>query len=316
MEKEYGGYIELESFNGNEYHSNAIALNCGRNCLYQLIISRKIQKIFLPYFCCGSVLQPCKKLNIQIEYYHIGPNLKPIFSKTLSQNEWLYIVNLYGQLTNSEISMFKQQFINIIVDNAHAFFQYPVIGVDTLYTCRKFFGVADGAYLYANVRDEFEKDFSYNRMHFLLGRYEKGAREFYKEYIKNNRMFADEPIKSMSKLTHNLLKGIDYEKVRRVRTENFKHLHGVFSNINKLRLMIPEGAFMYPLYIKQGDVFRKKLQAKNIYIPTLWPDVFNLCTKNDIEYDMANNILPLPVDQRYIKEDIDYIIEEVQKCLN
>jgi hypothetical protein len=33
-----------------------------------------------------------------------------------------------------------------------------------------------------------------------------------------------------------------------------------------------------------------------------------------LEYDMAKNILPLPVDQRYGKEDMGYMLEEIQKC--
>ena len=31
--KEYGGYLEFETFNGNMFHKNALALNTGRNAL-------------------------------------------------------------------------------------------------------------------------------------------------------------------------------------------------------------------------------------------------------------------------------------------
>ena len=72
---------------------------------------------------------------------------------------------------------------------------------------------------------------------------------------------------------------------------------------------------MYPLYIENGAEVRKQLQAKKIFIPTLWPAVFNLCKENELEYDMAKNILPIPVDQRYGIDDMDYLLEEVYKCL-
>ena len=52
-----------------------------------------------------------------------------------------------------------------------------------------------------------------------------------------------------------------------------------------------------------------------IYIPTLWPDVFGICTENELEYDMAKNILPVSVDQRYDVNDMKYIVEEICKCL-
>lgn len=84
---------------------------------------------------------------------------------------------------------------NVIVDNAQAYFQDPLPGIDTLYTCRKFFGVPDGAILYT---DKFikikQKDESYKRMNFLLGRFERTAGEFYQEYVDNNRLFKVEPI--------------------------------------------------------------------------------------------------------------------------
>lgn len=36
--EEIGGYIEFENFRGRgEYYENAIALNCGRNCLAYLL---------------------------------------------------------------------------------------------------------------------------------------------------------------------------------------------------------------------------------------------------------------------------------------
>ena len=42
--REIGGYIELEHYQGNEYHKG-IALNSGRNCLRYLIKAKKIQKL-------------------------------------------------------------------------------------------------------------------------------------------------------------------------------------------------------------------------------------------------------------------------------
>lgn len=318
MKQEYGGYIELDTYQGKEYHENALALNCGRSCLKLLLEKEKIKKIYLPYFCCDSVAQPCRKSGTEIEYYHIKQDFRPIFEKELKENEWVYIVNYYGQLTQSEICSYKNQYQNIVIDNAQAFFESPAEKIDTLYTCRKFFGVADGAYLYtdiSNVEDDFEKDYSFERMRFLLGRYEKEANEFYQDYVENNHLFREEPVKTMSKLTHNLLRGIDYEKVSQTRKMNFAYLHQKLNSFNRLDLNVPEGAFMYPFYIEGGENLRKQLQKKRIYIPTLWADVFDVCEETDLEYDMAKNILPIPVDQRYTTEDMEYLATEVLKCI-
>jgi len=312
--KEIGGYIEFEYYHGGLYHEKAVALNCGRAALEYLIKAKNITHIYLPYFCCDSVAQPCRKCCVKISYYHIDGGFNPVLPDTLPANAWLYIVNYYGQFTNDKLASYKEKFPNLIVDNSQAYFQMPLPNTDTLYTCRKFFGVTDGAFLYTDKHIEIsEKDYSYDRMNFLLGRFEKTANEFYSEYAANNELFANEPIKKMSDLTQNLLRGIDYELVKERRKENFAYLHKHFSAINKLQLMLPDGAFMYPLYLGGGAEIRKKLQAEKIYIPTLWPDVFKLCKETDIEYDMAKNILPLPIDQRYGIEDMEALFNKISK---
>lgn len=300
--KEIGGYIELDTYTGSMLHSDGVKLNCGRNALDYIIKAKKIRKLYMPLFMCDSCDKILSDANVEVIYYHIGLDFKPIIN---DRDGWLYIVNYYGQLTNDYLASFEK---NIIVDNAQSYFQDPINGIDTIYTCRKFFGVSDGAVLYTDQYLDIDiVDQSYNRMNFILGRYERNADEFYREYVNNNYSFKNEPIKQMSKLTINLLHGINYEMVKSRRTKNFAYLHEQFKNINKLNLDIPQGAFMYPLYLTNGDEIRKKLQNYRIYIPTLWPAVFKRCSNDELEYDMAKNILPIPVDQRYTIEDMGYI---------
>lgn len=315
--KEYGGYIELERFHSKLLHEDAIALNCGRNALAYLCEAKKIKKIYLPYFLCSSIPDLCKKSHVDFEFYHINERFEPVLNKPLGGDEWLYIVNYYGQLDNKYLSSWKQKYDRVIVDNAQSYFQMPVQNIDTFYTCRKFFGVADGAFLYTDTRLERElpQDESFERMHFLLGRYERSANEFYNEYVANNKMFSLEPVKRMSSLTANFLHGIDYESVAKRRQENFDFLDTKFKTINKLELRGVYGAFMYPLLIPNGILVRKKLQMNKIYIPTLWPNVLEICPKDSLEYYYAANILPIPVDQRYGKNDMEDMVEVINCVL-
>lgn len=73
---------------------------------------------------------------------------------------------------------------------------------------------------------------------------------------------------------------------------------------------------MYPFYAENGGRVRKTLQTKKIYIPTLWPDVLEQCGEESLEYQYAENILPLPVDQRYDLQDMAYVVSEVMKCID
>lgn len=312
--KEYGGYIELEDFHGSILHEDAVALNCGRNALAYICDAKKIKKVYLPYFLCSSVPNLCEKIGVAYSYYHIDSDFKPLFQQNLCDDEWLYVVNFYGQLDNDYLHSLKLTYGRIIVDNAQSYFQLPVESVDTLYTCRKYFGVADGAFLYTDtlLDREIPRDESFNRMHFLLGRFERSADEFYGEYVANNKLFATEPVKKMSRLTENLLRGIDYEEVAQKRQENFDYLNAVLENINELKLKSIYGAFMYPLLVKDGAAIRKIMQKEKIYIPALWPNVMEECDPRSLEYRYAADILPIPVDQRYDKADMKCLAEVIE----
>lgn len=315
--KEYGGYIELEINRGEEYYENLVKLNCGRNCLAYLIENKKINKLFLPYFLCDTVRHICKKYRIVFENYYIDEKFSPIFDENLNDGEYLYIVNYYGQLETEYLIKLREKYQNIIIDNANAFFDKPIAGCDTIYSCRKYFGVADGAYLSTTeiAAREYPLDISYDRMQFLLGRFEKTASEFYPEYICNNALFDNEPIKNMSKLTLNLLKGIDYTFVKGQREKNFKYLHNRLGSRNELTLKVPEGPYAYPFMIKGGNDLRKQLQKEKIYIPALWADVLKLVSEDTLEYKFVNNILPLAVDQRYDEEDMEYICNVIENTI-
>lgn len=316
--KEYGGYIEFENYSGPLFHDKAIALNCGRNALAYIIEAKNIKKLYIPYFICSSVVDVCKKNGVNIQFYNINEKFEPVFCKKLNDEEYIYVVNYYGQLDDDYILRLKEKWERIIVDNSQSFYNKPLDSIDTLYTCRKFFGVSDGAYLYTNkkIKRKLPIDQSYDRMKYLMGRYERTANEFYMEYVSNNKMFNSEPIKCMSKLTRNILRSLDYDNIAKKRQNNFNMYNKKLETINKLKLKSVYGAFMYPLLIKQGKLLRRKLQEMNIYIPTLWPDVLERCSEETLEYNYAENILPLPVDQRYDIEDIEYIISKILNEIN
>ncbi len=311
--KEIGGYIELEHNHGRLYHDEAIRLNCGRACLEYLIRAYEIKKIWLPLLLCDSVKQRCDNLGVETEWYYIEKDFSVSVPGKIREDDWLYVVNYYGQMTEKTIHRLNEQHERIIVDNAQAFFELPIKDFPTIYTCRKFFGVSDGAFLYSpkKVDTELETDYSYNRLLFLQGRFEKEASEFYDDYVRNNEFFVKEPMKKMSLLTENTLRGLDYGFIRRARTENWKTLHRHLKKINRLKLRDTEDAFAYPLLVKNGKWIRENLIKMKIYVPLLWPNVLIDCKKDSIEYELADNILPLPCDQRYTREDMDYIAEKV-----
>ena len=262
------------------------------------------------------MIEPFEKEKCGVRLYSVREDFSPDLTG-IPEDDWVVLINYYGQIDNEKIREIAGTHPRLIVDNTRAYFQMPVAGLDTVYTCRKFFGVTDGAILYTDkpMEEDFPTDESFERMTYILGRFERTAQEFYELYDKNNSFFENEPIKKMSKLTHNILCGIDYDFIRARRAENFRYLNDRLGDMNALKLKNPDGAFMYPFLVEGGVRIRKQLQAEKIYIPTLWPDVFHYCGENETEYYYAGNILPLPVDQRYDIQDMEYIVNEVLKAV-
>ena len=314
MHKEIGGYLELERFTGPMLHEKALALSSGRACLSYLIEQRGIRKIALPDFNCDIVETVCRTHDVSIRVYPVGADLRP---KTLQteEDEWFYLVNFYGQLTEDEVHHVAARVPQLIVDNAQAYFDLPLSGVDTLYTCRKFLGVPDGGFLYTTAPERaLPADESRERMGFVLGRFERPAGEYFAAAAQNNDDLSMEP-KRMSGLTENLLHAVDYDRVKTKRTENFRLLHEGLGSVNGLNLRVTEGAYAYPLMLAEGQKIRKKLIEQKIFVPTLWPNVLKEEQKNTAAYTLADNILPLPCDQRYGPEEMNMIIEAVFRCL-
>lgn len=314
--KEIGGYFELDQYKLTMLYEESVLLNCGRNCLAYLIEARNIKKIHLPYFICDSVIEVCRKYDIDVSFYNISCKFIPT-QMDIKEDEWLYVVNYYGLLNEKVQREIVNNHRNVIIDNSQAYFSNPIEHVDTIYVCRKYFGVADGAILCTDsvIPRKLEKDKSYNRVHFVLGRFEGNASDFFSEAKTNNDFFKDEPIKEMSKLTYNMLHAIDYNKVKDVRTKNWAVLNAGLEKINRLNLENIKGGYMFPLMLRNANMVRKKLIEKKIYIPILWPDVLERMPAKSVEHQLAQEILPLPCDQRYDENDMMYIIKEINKIL-
>jgi len=311
-EKEIGGYFGLEQLVGREYYPGLKKLNSARNALLYLLKARNIKKLYIPYFLCDTVSALCDRYGYAYEYYFIDKDLQPAFDKKLSADEWLYVVNYYGQICNEAVQKLKEKYGNIIFDNVQAFFQRPVPGVDTIYSCRKFFGVPDGAYLAtdAQLSEALPLDRSKDRMKHILGRYEETGAQYYSDFQENDESFYTLELREMSLLTRNILGAIDYEAVRRKRNQNYETL-AALDGQNRLQLKKPDGPYCYPFYCENGMQVRKALAAQKIYVPTLWPNVLEMDAP--FERELAANILPLPCDQRYDTEDMQRILNALKQ---
>ena len=72
-----------------------------------------------------------------------------------------------------------------------------------------------------------------------------------------------------------------------------------------------ECPLVYPYWVENGKGLKKKLISKSIFVATYWPNVFEWCKSDDLEYELADNVVCIPVDQRYDKDDMERILKEI-----
>ena len=157
------------------------------------------------------------------------------------------------------------------MDHTHAFFQKPLEGIDTLYSCRKFWGVSDGAYLSteAQLTENNISDYSAERMKHILGRYEQDAGTYYKDMLANAAKYDGMEIRQMSRLTQNLLKAVDYDSAKERREQNYQILRELLPSENIFNEIIPEGPFAYPYFHTNGSELAGALQQRRyLYLLT------------------------------------------------
>lgn len=310
-----GGYFSLELSYGEEYHKDAIRLNTGRNCLEFILRAKGYKKVYLPYYTCEMVLEPFKKLGIPYEFYHIDINFEIRDSFTLKADEALLYVNYYGLKQRYVEQLANKTGDRLIVDNTQAFYAKPIEGIDTFYTCRKFFGVPDGAYLYTDAKVDFkmEQDVSYDRVSFLVKRLDLGAEAGYADFLEQRKRLVGQPIKRMSHLTTQLMNGIDYQTAAQKRRENYNYLHQNLAETNQISLELDEDAvpMVYPYLTKNGKL-KQKLIDERIYVATYWPNVLEWSKDIDLECVLVRNTCFLPIDQRYGIGEMERIINVIK----
>ena len=313
--KEIGGYFELElqPSKNKLFKSNAVYVNSGRNAFEYIIRSiPKVNKVWMPYYTCSSLQEPISRLNLEIEYYHINAQLEidNIDSIHLGINDYLLYTNYFG--VKGDYADFLQQKFqdNLILDNSQALFYTP--SNFCFYSPRKFVGLPDGGVAYSKYKYALEdKDtLSYDRCSHLLKRFDLKASEGYGDFKENGAKISGLELKEMSSLTYSLIQSIDFEPIKQKRTANFKYLHKYLGEYNELSIIINniDGPLVYP-FLCQSESLRSKLIQNKIYVATYWPNVLSVMKEDSVEYQLAKNVVPLSIDQRYNEKELEEIIK-------
>ncbi len=307
--KEIGGYfgLDLAVNTPGGYHPQALALNTGRNALEYILRSRGYNKVYLPDFYCDVMLEPLQKLSIPYEFYQIRTDFtfEPF---TVHEGACIVYINYFG-VQAAYIQLLRALYPTLIVDNAQAFYEMPLPNTDTYYSCRKFFGVPDGAYLYtsAAMSQSLATDVSADRYRHLVGRTDTSASAWYAAYQQAEHALCGLELLQMSPSTVSLLQNISYAPLAAQRRANYELLHKQLQPINQLPLPPHSTGICYPLLY---DVrLKSKLIQNKVFVPTYWPNVLKEAPEGSAAHQLAQNLICIPTDHRYNEADMERIVK-------
>ena len=327
--------------------------NSGKTAAYYCIMQMKPKRLFVPRYYCPSTKRAIEKaaadIGTKVIYYHVSRNLsvncpdRSTEKETRNKDNDFYalcnvrtpdtvdfiadnveitcddailLVNYFG-VCRSYIGRWLKTGFNLIIDNCQAFFSEPVIADKVLnfYSLKKDFGTPDGAFVIGeHVKDyHLQQENGIAKCDYLLGSLVEGTDKWYKrkkevdEEIAANRLGA-------SAITRMMIKTIDYEGVKSKRVANLKLYEEAFGADNLIRPDEDSVPYLYPLNL--GIDIRKKLIANKIFAPTLWADTLEEIYSGTGEYLLSKNTAFLPLDQRYDKDDIKYIINIVNEIVH
>lgn len=314
---EIGSFIELQFQKGKEYYSqmeNIARLNTGRAAIWHAFRVLGCKAIWIPYYQCDTVRDFFYKKQVQIKFYYIDKEFNPLNLQP-EENEAVLLVNYYGVMSSHRMADLAKQYEYVIIDNSQAFFSKPVNNCMNVYSCRKFIGVPDGAYVIGDkaekYMDEYDQCYSSDTALFLLQRIEYGCEgKAYQSRQLNEKRIDNEDCKAMSKLTRTILDGTDYEYIMKKRRENFDIARSHFDKINCLDVeryydkdCIP---MVYPLVI-EDDKLLERLQTGKHFQGHWWSYLLNEISEEREEYWLSRYIIPITIDQRYGRKEISYV---------
>lgn len=322
---EIGSFLELQFDKGKEWYTEAkypyleiARLNSGRAAIYHAFQCLDCKTIYIPYYQCDTVRDFLNKKGIVVRYYSIDKEFTPLLkAQDIESDAAILIVNYYGVMSERRMRELAVRYDHVIIDNSQAFFAKPIDTCMNVYSARKFVGVPDGAYVVGKNAlsgwETYPQGYSSDTAVFLLQRHEYGCEgKTYESRMLNEHRIDSEDIMRMSGLTHKILDGTDYSVIQKKRRENFAYACQLFDEINCLKArqyfaddVVP---MVYPLLIEDDALLQKLLKAKH-FQGHWWSYLLDEVPKDSVEYWLSRYMIPITIDQRYGKAELEYIKE-------
>ena len=302
----------------------------------------------LPAYMCDTVFFPFERAGWEIHFYHLNSKLEADIGEIRRLIEQfrpglIFIHAYYGVDTwKSARSLFREwraQGICIMEDVTQSYYLEDA-GKEADYcvgSLRKWYAVPDGGFAASDEALPEDKlipntEFTEARIGFLTEKWEylhgqkspKEKRALKEDYLNKNRaaearLDSYTGIGAISDEAAYILSLTNEKECKDRRIENCKYLQEhLTENEQFIPVFDKEYGFgesgtaplYYPIYAVDRDELQRFLSASGVYAPTLWPvGKENADCLSEEECYIYEHILALPVDQRYGTEEMQYVME-------
>ncbi|SNC67745.1 hypothetical protein SAMN06265337_2055 [Hymenobacter gelipurpurascens] len=320
-----GGFFEIELPIGPvSPHARAwAALASGRACLAVLAGQLRPSRVWVPFYICDSVLQALEQAQVPYSFYALTEELELEAPVELSDGEYILYVNYFGLKTTYTATLARRYGARLLLDLTQAFFEEPAPGVWGFNSARKFFGVPDGAYLYAPAPMPpvtLPSNQAISLTH-LVERQAGHQAAAYAAYSQYEEQLSYAP-QGMSAVSQSWLSWLDYASIARKRQANYALYRQLLapvlqSGVAREWLPLEAGSipFCYPLRLTRPVADRSQLFEHQIFVPWLWPEMRQRPGAFVREKTFVDGVLALPLDHRSGPAELSRVAEQVLRLL-
>ena len=316
--------------------SSVIYYDSGRSALREFAkLLGEGKKVLLPDYICESVIRCFPSRSI--EFYRTFPDftvdIDEIGQKMKIGEGVLFLMQYYGKLLPEAVlrdvsSLAKAYNWLILEDTTHSFFSAArTIGDYMVCSLRKWMPLSKGGVLYSKnapvgMPDSMPEKSTDNErfVGFILkDQFLRGKGDYNAEYRHifaacEERLDRQGSAYLMSDLNYYVAECIDVEELIAARKRNAGVLKVLLpQELVSIEFNEAECPFGFPVRVPERDRFRNYLMENRIYCAVHWPFDGFLEDRRPGAVANAKELITLPVDQRYVEEDMQYMADVIKK---
>lgn len=290
------------------------------------------RKVWVPAYCCESVVLPFRERAYEVEFYGVGSRLRRIDARP-AENDTLLFIHYFGHRNVAAleaIAGWRAQGVRIVEDCVQAGLTTAVgtHGDYAVSSLRKLLPPPDGALLAS--RAPLGADAAPSSEAFVTakvaGKLLRSARAddetFLRLFEHAESLLEGAPPRRMSWISEQLLRAADLATVAARRRSNWTSLRERLRSSSRLRVLTPvidvldtgEVPLGLPVWVPGGqrNVLRRHLEQHRIYCAVHWGLEHLPKGEFDDECALSRALLTLPIDQRCDDRDLDRLVEALQ----